>query len=485
MKGPPAILASSYRPAREFSIIDSAIGRRGLASRFSDRKVRQLEQQGADGASGYRWVVLASFGLVLFSQALLWLTFAPIETEVQAALGVGHFPVRFLALVDPITFIVLAIGIGILADRRGFRFTVGLGLALMIPAAIMRAVAAHLGLSGHTLYWILLAMQVIISAGACCCIVCIFQMPVKWFPESQRAGAAGLTSMSLLFGNAAVFPLVVLIANLPSAPSQAQAMQGLSRVLDVLAIIVTMVAILFFALVRYEPQTQRHEGLLAPGLVRRLLKLPDFRALTLVFFFGMGLYIALMITMEKMMAFHGFSTTYAAVIAGAMTFGGIIGCAIVPRISESMGRRRPFIFMPALVAIPLAVAVAFLPVAPVDLIAAFLLGFLMLAAQPIIFTMVGEMKDVGPGLAGTAVGILFGIGSIGQIVVPLLMELFVRTSPSGLLDYRWSILILAAVGIVSFLAIMRDIPETGSIPAGPLSTLYSKKDPENNYHSGK
>jgi hypothetical protein len=62
-----------------------------------------LDQQRENGASGYRWIVLAAFGLVLFSQSLLWLTFAPIETEVQTALGVGHLPVRFLALVDSLS----------------------------------------------------------------------------------------------------------------------------------------------------------------------------------------------------------------------------------------------------------------------------------------------------------------------------------------------------------------------------------------------
>jgi MFS family permease len=85
----------------------------------------------------------------------------------------------------------------------------------------------------------------------------------------------------------------------------------------------------------------------------------------------------------------------------------------------------------------------------------------MLAAQPVIFTILGEMKDVGPQLAGTAVGILFGLGSIGQIVVPLLLEIFVRTSATGLLDYRWSMLILGVAGIAGFLAVARDIPETG------------------------
>jgi MFS family permease len=407
-------------------------------------------------------VVLAAFGMVLFSQALLWLTFAPIETEVQTALGVGHFAVRLLALVDPLVFIALAAWIGILADKRGFRFTVSLGLGLMVPAAVMRAVAANLGLPGHTLYWILLAMQLIISAGACCCVVCLFQMPVKWFPENQRATATGLTSMSLLLGNAAVFPMAALIGHVPPSPSAHQAMAAVGRVLDVFAIVVSVAALLFFALVRREPEAPVPEGRLAPtpGVVRRLLALPDFQALSLIFFWGMGIYIALLITMEKLMRFHGFSTEFAALVAGAITVGGIAGSAILPAVSDRIGKRRPFILIPALTAIPLAVCIAFLPVRSLDVACAAALGFIMLAAQPVLFTMLGEMKDVGPQLAGTAVGVLFGLGSIGQVVVPLLIEAFHRTSPSGALDYRWSILILAALGLAGFLLVVRNIPET-------------------------
>jgi MFS family permease len=412
--------------------------------------------------TGYRWVVLAAFGLVLFSQALLWLTFAPIETEVQTALGVGHFAVRLLALVDPLVFIALAALIGKLADRRGFRFTVSLGLGLMVPAAIMRAVAANLGLPGHTLYWILLALQVIISAGACCCVVCIFQMPVKWFPESQRATATGLTTMSLLLGNAAVFPMAALIGQVPASPSSEQALAAVSRVLDVFAIVVSVAALLFFALVRREPEAPPAEGRMAPdpAVVRRLLALPDFRALSLIFFYGMGFYITLLITMEKLMGFHGFSTRFAALVAGAVTVGGIAGSAILPAVSDRIGRRRPFILMPAVAAVPLSICIAFLPVHSLVAACAAALGFIMLAAQPVLFTMLGEIEDVGPQLAGTAVGVLFALGSVGQVVVPLLVELFHRTSPTGTLDYRWSILILAALGFAGFLLVVRNIPET-------------------------
>lgn len=457
----PSIIGASFIGANFRLSVGRYNG--GQMRALSRKKGSASEQDSVNGAcaSRDRWVALAAFGLVLFSQSLLWLTFAPIETEAEVALGVGHLAVRLLALVDPLVFIVMAIGIGILADRRGFRFTVGLGLCLMVPAALFRAIAVRMDLGGHALYWALLAMQVVISIGACCCVVCIFQMPAKWFPERQRGTAAGLTSMSLLLGNAAVFPLVNLVAGLPASPDRAQALQGLARVLDVFAVLVAAVAVLFFALVRKEPKAPCGGRPLEPGTVRRLLRLPGFRALTLLFFFGMGFYITLMVTMEKLMAFHGFSSSFAAVAAGSMTVGGILGSATVPPLSGRLGRRRPFIMLPALLAMPLSLIIAFLPLAPTALIGAVSLGFFLLSAQPVIFTMLGEMEEVGPGLAGTAVGILFGVGSVGQIVVPLLLEIFIRTSPTGHLDYQWSMLFLGLAGLAGFLAVMKDIPETG------------------------
>ena len=60
-------------------------------------------------------------------------------------------------------------------------------------------------------------------------------------------------------------------------------------------------------------------------------------------------------------------------------------------------------------------------------------------------------------------GVLFGLGSIGQVFVPLLIELFHGTSPSGTLDFRWSTLIMAVLGLAGFLFVMRATsPRRGS-----------------------
>ncbi len=434
----------------------------------SSMAVAGMEDRTADGAgpaTGYRWVVLAAFGLVLFTQALLWLTFAPLESATQTALGVGHFAVRLLALVDPITFILLAAGVGLLADRRGFRFTVTLGLGLMVPAAVGRSILLHLHPAGAALYYPLLAMQVVISAGAVCCVACILQMPVKWFPVSQRAGATGLTSMSLLLGNAAVFPLAAWWGSVPATATVREAQTALTRVLDVFSVVALFAGAVFLLLVKTDPPLPAGEepehSLADRRVVRQLFRLADFRAIALLFFWGLGLYGGLIVTAEKMMRFHGFDARFAALVAGGLTFGGILGTLVIPTVSNRLGRRRPFIYIAAGLMVPCTLALAFLGSQAIDLAAALLLGFFLLAAQPIVFTMLGEMEDVGPRLAGTAVGAVFAFGSFGQVLLPLLMELFKVQGASGALDYRWSIAILAAIGLVGFLFIMRSIPETG------------------------
>ncbi len=71
------------------------------------------------------------------------------------------------------------------------------------------------------------------------------------------------------------------------------------------------------------------------------------------------------------------------------------------------------------------------------------------------------MKDIGPRLAATAVGTLLAVGSIGSTFVPLLMEAFGIKKPGGIIDYRWVLLFLAALGAFALLAVVFFVKETG------------------------
>ena len=144
--------------------------------------------------------------------------------------------------------------------------------------------------------------------------------------------------------------------------------------------------------------------------LRRFMRSATFRALCLVSLIGYGIYIGLTVTMEKIIGYHGFTSSFASYVAAVITVGGIVGAAILPGLSEKVGLRKPFLIIAASVPIPMILLIAYISNKPLDLAGAALLGFFLLPALPVTFTIAGEMEDIGPRLAGSAVGTLMAVG---------------------------------------------------------------------------
>lgn len=424
--------------------------------------------EGPYRAYGYRWVVLAAFGSIAAVQALLWLSFAPIESAVQTAIGVSATQVRLLALAGPFMFIILASYAGSLSDNRGFRFSTGVGAVMLVSAGAVKAVAPHLTSNGTALYGIFLAMQVLGGSGAAFALVNLSKMPIKWFPERQRVFATGLATMGMYLGTALGLPLVTSVADVPRGAPAAVAMAGLERVLLVVSIVTAAAALAFFVFAREDPPTPAGPVPEA-GTVRLRSAFPvfwrstTFRALCLVSLAGYGIYIGVTVTMEKIITFHGtgFSAGFASLVAGFITLGGIIGAVVMPAVSERLGLRRPFLLAAAAVGIPGLLLIGMVPNAAVHVVAALVTGFFLLPALPLTFTIVGEMEEIGPRLAATATGTLLSIGSVGSVAVPLAMELFARKRSAIVIDYRVSVLVLVALAAIAVFIVWRYVRETG------------------------
>jgi MFS family permease len=414
---------------------------------------------------GYRWVVTTVFGLILLVQAWLWISFAPIETQVEHALGVGTTAVRLLALVGPFMFIFVSTFAGSLSDNRGWKFSAGVGVAMLMVAGIVKAVTPHLISSGTGQYWVYFFMQILGGTGSAFALANLSKMPIKWYPEKQRALGNGLTTMMMYLGTAIGLPLVTIVANVKKEAPQAVAQAGLNRVLMVVGISTVIAGVLFYVLAKEEPPTPagpipEAENIPLKESFPILMRSASFRALCVVSLAGYGIYIGLTVTMEKIIGFHGFSTGFASIVAAVITLGGIIGAGLLPPYSEKVGLRKPFLILAGAVAIPTTLMIAYVGNKPLDVTSGMLLGFFLLPAPPITFTMVGEMKEIGPRLAATAVGTLLAVGSIGSTFIPLLMEAFKKTT-NGLVDYRWGLVFLTALGVAALLAVIFFVKETG------------------------
>ncbi|WP_287152588.1 MFS transporter [Candidatus Solincola tengchongensis] len=424
---------------------------------------------------GYRWVVLLVYGIILVAQAVLWLSFAPIESDVEKALGVGSTAIRALALVGPLMFVFIGSYAGDLADRRGFKFAAGVGAVICSVMGIIRAIVPHVVDSGTAQYWLFLVCQAITGAGGVFIVTNMSKMPIKWFREKDRALGIGLATMFFYLGTAAGYLLVTTIAGIPEDAAElgnlAVIQNGLNRVLTVFAVFMAVSTALFFLLAREDPPTPsgpmpEDVKLGVMESLRRFMGSSVFRALATVSLVGYGIYMGMAVTMEKIITFHGFTAKFAASVATAMILGGILGAATLPGVSEKLGLRKPFLILAGLVPIPMMFLIGFVGSKPVDLVAGALLGFFLLAALPVTFTITGEMEDIGPRLAGSAAGTLMAIGSIGSFAIPFLMEAFKREairswSKEAVADYRWAIVFLAALGALAIAVVILWVKETG------------------------
>lgn len=416
----------------------------------------------------YRWVILVVYGLVMCGQAFLWLSFAPIESSVQDALGKSATMIGLLALVGPFMFIIMASPAGALSDKRGWKFATSIGVVMLMVAGAVKAVTPHLTSSGTAQYWVYLLMQILGGIGAVFAMVNLSKMPIKWFPEKQRALANGLTTMSMYLGTAIGLPLVTAIAAIPERAGQAAKVAGLNRVLLLAGIIMGAIGVVFFLFAREAPPTPAGpepevETLSLRETFPRFMRSAQFRVLCLVSLVGYGAYISVTVTMEKIMTFHGpgFTTQFAAMVAAAITVGGIIGAAVLPGVSEKVGLRKPFLILAAAPAIPGLLILAFVGNKPSDIVVGVIMGFFLLPALPITFTIVGEMPEIGPKLAATAVGTLLAVGSIGSAFVPLLVRALGKSKGGDIIDYRLAIGLLAVLVAVALVLVIVYVKETG------------------------
>lgn len=353
----------------------------------------------ASPESSLRWAVLAAYGLLAATTQLLWLTFAPITTQAAAALHVDVGAAGDLAVIFPLVYIVLALPFGRLLDAR-FRSALSAGAILTGAGAVVRAL-------DPSSFPVQLAGQVVIAVAQPLVLNSITKIAASHFPERERATAISLGTVALFAG--------ILAAVLSGGPLFSAG--GLSLLLWVQAAIgLGAMALMLGAL------TVRAAGAGETTAALRLRALLTDRLLwrlAALVFLGMGIYNAVATWLEAILDHFGRGSSAGDLIA-IMTFGGVLGAAVLPPLVAARDRRRPML-MAALAAT--AVAYALLALRQ-DLVWAaavlFLDGFLLMACLPVVLDW-SDVHTEGRH-QGQATGFLLLAGNLGGVVLAGLVQ---------------------------------------------------------------
>jgi len=357
----------------------------------------------------YRWVVLAVYMYVSALTQLYWLNFAAIETYMEDLLNITAGDAMWFTLVFPIIQVILTIPAGIIIDKIGFKWGVGIG-------AIFTGAFAMLRLIDPASFMLLVVAQAGISIGQPFVLNGITKLATDWFSPREEATMVGLGSLSLFLGMMVALGLTpVLVQDL-----------GFNQMLWIYGIAGLVGALAFLLLVRQRPPTpsrapDQDQSEVKWGGLGVILRNRNFILLGLVAMVGIGAFNGLATWLEKILhEMHDIPMTDAGNISAVLILSGMVGCFVIPLISDRIGRRKPFLILASLVGAICITALIFIRGYTANLLDGILLGFFLISALPIMLTMSAEIT--GPRYAGVSVGYLQLLGNIAAVVLVSSME---------------------------------------------------------------
>ena len=385
---------------------------------------------------GYRWVVLGAFMLINVTIQILWISYAPITGPAAQFYGVTDLEIGLLAMVFMIAFIPLSLPASWAIDTFGYRKAVSVGAILMGAFGVVR------GLAGNNYTWVLLS-TIGIAVAQPLLLNAWTTVPAKWFNLEFRATAVGLVTLGNLIGTALGMVLTPILTETLSIP-QVQLIYGGVAALS---------ALLFVALAREAPPTppcpagMETRALMLDGL-KNALRNRMFWYYLGITFIGMGLFNGVTTWIEAIVRPRGFSPADAGILGALLLVGGIIGAVVIPPFSDRSHKRKRYLLLGILAAIPGLIGITFAKDLWLLYLSAFEMGFFLTSISPIGMEYGAEITQPTP--EGTSNGLiqLFGQGAVVFVYIMAAIK-----GPDG--SFTLSLLLMAGLLLVSVFLITR------------------------------
>lgn len=396
-----------------------------------------------------RWWILSNAFLVYFvAGGFVWVYILMVVPQVQADLDLELADWGVLWSGIAMGVLALSVPAGNLGDRFGTRRTVAAGIAICGASLLLRASAT--GFAG------MLLSMVLLGCGFAFIFTIVPKMVGSWFPPEKLGMANGLSLTGLGLGQGvAALTTSRIVAYLGT-------WRDLTRGLGYLSI---ALAIYWVIVVRDAAQPgdgattpQRHDSV----PMRRVLRLREVWLISLCYLFYLGGHLAA----------AGYLPTYFTTVRGmspeltgfVFALGPwcfVVGSAIVPSISDRLGKRK-IVFIAAILVIGTAIfAQAFLKGLP--LAAASATWGICAGAVGLIFVVPLESSRIGPALAGTALGAITCFGFLGGAVFPAIGLALAEVRPILAFVFFSACYLLSA-------SLFAALPETGHRVETPRAT---------------
>ena len=419
-----------------------------------DNKEESKAQGIVEGASAYKWVVFgvmfAIMGIVLGAN---WMVMPVLFTQMSETTGIALSTFQTIWALIPLAGILICLPAGILADKLGVYWVIGISLISCTVFGSMRGLfGSYAGIALSTFFW---------GGSSYVFMVNYPKVIGQWFPSHQLAAINGLIMAAYSIGAAVGMSI--------SGTMISEAVGGWQNTYHFWAALTGLCTLLWFLFLRKKagpayqssksPEAMTSEGAIgSTDMVLSILKIRDSWYLILIFSLLMGGWIGLTGMFPSMMEQLGWPRADANNSMAVSTVAMIVGCAVLPALSDWLGKRR-WVFAVCLTLCGLATVMLCSVVKNTgsSMLWVFLViqGF-MAGGMPIILAVPVELKAIGIALAGTTVGLMNMGSNITGFLFPLAGMSMLNMDPV------WSGLLFGCVGFVLAGVLALKLTETGS-----------------------
>jgi cyanate permease len=365
---------------------------------------------------GYRWVVLLVYVIINVLMQVQWIAFAPITSEAVAFYNVPALQIDLLSLIFMIVYIFISFPASYIIDTWGIRIGIGIGAVLMGVFGFMK------GFYGASYDMVIIA-QIGIAIGQPFVLNSVTKVGVRWFPLHERATQAGIAVLAQFVG------IIIAMALTPPLYK----MYGMEKMLMIYGIVTFAGAVIFILFNREHPPTPpcppgHDERIAVFAGLKHILKQKDMIYLIIVFFIALGIFNAVTTWVEQIISPRGFSITEAGIAGALMMIGGIIGASILPPLSDKLRKRKIFILIATIGAIPGIAGMTFVETYGLLLASCLVFGFFLMAGGPICYQYSAEICYPAP--EATSQGLLLLAGQISGIIFIFGMDILTAAGAS-------------------------------------------------------
>ncbi|KAA0709651.1 Major facilitator superfamily domain-containing protein 7 [Triplophysa tibetana] len=274
-----------------------------------------------------RWFILFVLCLLNCSNAVLWLTFAPVADQTAQYLRVSLDLVNWLSLVYMVVAIFFSFITTWMLDTLGLRFSLILGSWLNMLGSILRVVGILSGIPQWAVFPMVMGGQTLCALAQTLIIFSPTKLAALWFPDDQRATANMIASMAN--------PLGLLFANIFS-PMIIHYTNNLLMLLIIYAIPATIACFLATVGIRERvPPTPPSASVVTSSTepflhgIKLLLKNKAYMILLVCFGSGIGIFTCFSTLLEQILCVKGYSNDFAGLCGACSIVFGIVGAGIL------------------------------------------------------------------------------------------------------------------------------------------------------------